>query len=89
MHITTNPNYADPSDVTEEMELAIAECLGKPERVATAEPVATTRIDSSTYCKKDRDKDKPREKERRGEKRHHHHRAHKSSQDSNADCWKL
>ncbi len=89
MHITTNPNYADPTDVTEEMELAIAECLSKPEKVVNAEPVVSTRIDSSTYCKKDRDKDRSRDRERRGEKRHHHHRGHKSSQENNPDGWKL
>ncbi|KAK3912238.1 Transmembrane protein 132B, partial [Frankliniella fusca] len=89
MHITTNPNYADPTDVTEEMELAIAECLSKPERVVNAEPVVSSRIDSSTYCKKDRDKDRSRDRERRGEKRHHHHRGHKSSQEINPDGWKL
>lgn len=85
IHITTNPNYTDPTDVTEEMEMAIAECLSKPERMVESEPVVTSRIDSSTYCKKDKDK----ARERRGEKRHHHHRSHKSSQESNADCWKL
>ncbi|XP_052132201.1 transmembrane protein 132B, partial [Frankliniella occidentalis] len=89
IHITTNPNYADPTDVTEEMELAIAECLSVPERVVNAEPVVSARIDSSTYCKKDRDKDRSRDKERRGEKRHHHHRGHKSSQEINPDGWKL
>ena len=98
MHITTNPNYADPTDVTEEMEMAIAECLSKPdapeapEAVIDAEPIATSRIDSSTYCKKDKDRVRERErdkdKERRGEKRHHHRRSHKSSQEGN-DCWKL
>ncbi|XP_052125427.1 uncharacterized membrane protein DDB_G0293934-like [Frankliniella occidentalis] len=71
------------------MELAIAECLSVPERVVNAEPVVSARIDSSTYCKKDRDKDRSRDKERRGEKRHHHHRGHKSSQEINPDGWKL